>query len=433
MLVLIPTNGRSVALNKKHTTKTQIVKEKTLIATVDISKSKHMGCYRCPDGSEVKPFEFPNNRTGFDQFWGRISKAMKTHHLKDVVFGFESTGPYAEPLIHYLRRKPVRLVQVNPMHSKRVKELQGNSPNKTDRKDPKVIADIIELGHALSLIIPEGSAAELRRLSQARERSIKRRTALFNQLQHIVCLVFPEFLDLMKDIKTKSALYLLRNFPTPQSVLEYDMESMIDTLRKISRGKVGRKRIETLYALAKHTIGIDQGQEGLAFEITGILQIIDVTNCFIADLEKKMSGHLKQIPYRRSLLSIKGIGEVSAAGLIGEVGDFRQYKTISEITKLAGLDLFEISSGKRQGNRRISKRGRPYFRKILYCMAVHIVCPVGIMRQSYQHYLDRGMLKKKALVAIARKLLRIIFALVRNQSEYVHGYTKHQGVLKEAA
>lgn len=62
-----------------------------------------------------------------------------------------------------------------------------------------------------------------------------------------------------------------------------------------------------------------------------------------------------------------------------------------------------------------------------------MVSPVGIMRQTYQSHLDRGMIKKKALIAITRKLLRLIFALVRNQSEYVHGYTKRKNVLKEAA
>lgn len=55
------------------------------------------------------------------------------------------------------------------------------------------------------------------------------------------------------------------------------------------------------------------------------------------------------------------------------------------------------------------------------------------MRQSYQHYLQRGMLKMKALVAIARKLLRIIFDLVRDQSEYVSGYTKTKNVFTVAA
>jgi transposase len=57
-------------------------------------------------------------------------------------------------------------------------------------------------------------------------------------------------------------------------------------------------------------------------------------------------------------LSIKGLGTVSLAGLIGKVGDFSKFSTQSEIMKLAGLDLYEISSGKRKGQRRISKRGR---------------------------------------------------------------------------
>lgn len=413
--------------------KKQIVKGKTLIVTVDISKSKHTGYCRAPDGFEVKPFEFFNNRCGFDRFWQRISKAMKTAHLKDVVVGFESTGPYAEPLIHYFRSKPVRLVQVNPMHTKRVKELQGNSPNKTDRKDPKVIADIIELGHALTLVIPEGPAAELRRLTQARDRNMKRRTALYNQLQHIVCLVFPEFFHVITDIKTKTAKYLIKHTPTPQDILAVDKESMVETIRKVSYGKIGPKRIEALYAGAKNTVGIQEGRESIVFEIENILQMIESSESFIKELEKKMPEYLHQIPYSRSILSIKGIGEVTAAGLIGEVGDFRQFKTLSEITKLAGLDLFEISSGLHQGNRRISKRGRPLFRKLLYGTAVHMVSPVGIMRQTYQNHLDRGMIKKKALIAITRKLLRLIFALVRDQSKYVHGYTKRQNVLKEAA
>ena len=70
----------------------------------------------------------------------------------EVVVGYESTGPYAEPLVHYLRSKPVKIVQVNPMHTKRMKEVNDNSPLKTDDKDPRVIADIIRLGHALTVV-----------------------------------------------------------------------------------------------------------------------------------------------------------------------------------------------------------------------------------------------------------------------------------------
>lgn len=79
-------------------------------------------------------------------------------------FGYESTGPYAEHLVHFMRARGVHMVQVSPMHTKRLKELQGNSPNKTDQKDPKVIADIMALGHALTVVIPP--TAEPRRLTQ---------------------------------------------------------------------------------------------------------------------------------------------------------------------------------------------------------------------------------------------------------------------------
>ena len=133
---------------------------------------------------------------------------MRAKNLEEMVVGFESTGPYAEPLLHYLMKRRVKLVQVNPMHTKRLKELQGNSPNKTDQKDPKVIADIIELGHALTVIIPEGATAELRRLTQARERAIQRRTAIFNQLHDLVFILFPEFLQVMNNVKTVSSQYL---------------------------------------------------------------------------------------------------------------------------------------------------------------------------------------------------------------------------------
>jgi len=185
--------------------KVKRVGEKTLMVAIDMGKIKHTGYCRCPEGNEVKPFDFFNNGRGFQKLWDCICQTKRIHALDEVVVGFESTGPYAEPLLHFLRSKGVRLLQVNPMHTKRLKELQGNSPGKTDHKDPKVIADIIELGHALTVIIPEGTAAELRRLTQARERSVQRRTVLFNQLQDLVFLIFPEFLQVMKDVKIKSS------------------------------------------------------------------------------------------------------------------------------------------------------------------------------------------------------------------------------------
>jgi transposase len=354
------------------------------------------------------------------------------HHLEEVVVGYESTGVYAEPLVHYLRDKPVKLVQVNPMHTKRMKELEGNSPGKTDRKDPKVIADVMELGHGLSVVIPEGAAAELRRLSQARERSIKRRTALYNQLHDLVFLFFPEFLQVMKDLKTRSAQYLLHHSPTPQEIRSLGLEALSAILRKISRGKLTRQRAQALYEAAQQSVGLKEGQRGILLEMGHLLSELDLLEGFIDQLEGEMASTLHEIPCSRSLLSLKGIGKITAAGLIGEVGDFGKFSTFSEVEKLAGLNLFEISSGKFRGNRHISKRGRPFLRKLLFFAAINTVRKGGVMYASYRRYLERGMPKIKALVAISRKLLKLLFALVRDHSEYQKNYSQEKG-LKLAA
>jgi len=132
------------------TQKTQLDNRETLIVAVDIAKRKNTGYYRFPDKTDVKPFGFFNNGHGFNMFWERIDKAMKNHGIKNVVVGIESTGSYGEPLIHYLRKKPVRIVQVNPMHVKRLKEVNGNSPNKTDDKDPKVLQILLNLAMPLA-------------------------------------------------------------------------------------------------------------------------------------------------------------------------------------------------------------------------------------------------------------------------------------------
>lgn len=408
------------------TKKLRIVNPKALIGTVDIGKTSNMGYCRASQGREVKPFEFPNNVLGFEKFWERICWAKVAWDLDEVLVGFESTGAYGEPLVHFLRNKPVKLVQVNPMHTKRIKDLEGNSPGKTDRKDPKVIADIIGMGHALSVVIPEGAAAELRRLSQARERKLQRRTALYNQLQELVFVIFPEFLQAMKDIKTRTARYLLCHYPTPEEISQCGVEELTGLLKKISRGKLGRERAEALWEGARTSVGVKEGRKGILLEIGEILSELEAYERFIEKLEQEMSQGLKEIPYSDLLLSVKGIGEVTVAGMIGEVGDFRKFHTLSEITKLAGLDLFEISSGSHHGKRRISKRGRPLLRKMLYFAALNTVRKGGIMHGTYQKHLQGGMIKQKALIAIARKLLRILFALVRDHSHYVQSYSKQK-------
>jgi transposase len=224
----------------------------------------------------------------------------------------------------------------------------------------------------------------------------------------------------------------LKNYPKPDDVVETGVELLTQILKKVSRGRLGKERAEALYHAAEESVGIVEGQESIVFEIKEIVSVIESIETFIKEIEKHMSKHLKDVPYSRCILSMKGIGEITTAGLIGEMGDFRKYSTISEVIKHAGLDLFEISSGKHTGKRRISKRGRPLLRKLLFFASINVVRKGGILHKQYLHHLKKGMPKIKALVAISRKLLSIIFALVRDHSVYIAEYSKTQR-LKEAA
>jgi transposase len=388
--------------------KTKKVKKfnpKSLIVTIDIGKETHFGYFRAPDGTEVKPFAFHTTRTSFDTFYDKMQRFADSQGVEEIVIGFESTGPYAEPFFHYLKDKPVKLVQINPMHTKRIKELTGNSPNKTDRKDPRVIADVITLGHVLTLVIPHKHAAQLRRLSHARQRLIKKCTTASNQLNALVYSLFPELSSIFKDITCKSALYVLRHHPMPSDITALDRQALTRVLKKISRGRIGTQRTNALVDAASRSVGIQEGREALAMEIGLLIEEIDRHHHCIEQL---------------------GLGIVTVAGLIGEVGDFGQFKTISEITKLAGLDLYEISSGKQtNGRRRISKRGRPLMRKLLFFAAINTIRRGGIMHDTYHQMLERGMVKIKAVTAVSRKLLALIFALVRDNSVYVDNYHRN--------
>lgn len=418
-------------MNDKLCKRRQIINEKTLIVTVDFGKVKNSGYCRCPDGTELPCFEFHNHGRGFQKFWSRISWMKEKHNLTEVVIGFESTGPYGEPLIQFLHKREVRLVQVNPAHTKKIKEVYDNSPNKTDDKDPKVIADLLELGRFLSVVIPEGTAAELRRLSHARERATERRKGLYNQLHDLVFLIFPEFQQVMRNLHSKTAHYLLKNYSAPGEILCLGMDKLGEIFHKVSRGKLKKERAESLYVGAKDSVGLREALSSMVFEIREILHLIDYCDKFIKEIEAKLNDFLAEIPYSRCILSIKGFGVVTVAGLIGEVGDFNNFKTIHEVLKFAGLNLYEISSGQHQGQRRISKRGRPLIRKLLYFAALSAVRKGGVMHLQYQQYLQRGMPKLKALTAISRKLLVIIFALVRDHQEYITDYSNTQ-LLKAA-
>jgi transposase len=129
------------------------------------------------------------------------------------------------------------------------------------------------------------------------------------------------------------------------------------------------KRATSLYQAACNTIGLPSN-DGIQMKIRLCLSDFKSLNGQIESVEKEMEKQLIATGISDYLLSIKGIGIVSAAGLLGEIGDPSRFVSWKQIRKLAGFNLVADSSGERKGQQKISKRGRPLLRSYLYQIAL---------------------------------------------------------------
>jgi predicted transcriptional regulator len=245
----------------------------------------------------------------------------------------------------------------------------------------------------------------------------------------LVFLIFPELKTVFKDIAAKTAQHILKHYTTPERIGILNKDKLGEEMRKRSMGKFRVKEAERLISLARDTIGIKEGIAGIVLDIRHILMQLETTEGFVQEIEAEMEKTLQRIPLSARILSMKGFEVVTVAGLIGEVGDFSKFRTQSEIMKLAGLDLYEISSGKRKGQRKITKKGRSLLRKILYNAAIATVRKDGIMYTQYAKLIARGMVRTSALIVIAKKLLRIIHAMVRDGRDYICTDESPKGVV----
>jgi transposase len=400
--------------------KIELVNASPIIIGIDVAKHVHVAKIFFPNGQELSPFSFQNNRIGMMSFvkWFRSHLPAKKH--PPVIAGIESTGHYWKPLAYFLDDMPeISLVQVNPAHVKKAKEIYDNSPGKTDSKDAGIIAMLIQMRRFQRLVLPRGHFAELRVCAKLREQKVVELGVKRNILHSLVDSIFPEYGNIFKKLETKTSLYILEHFTTPSCIIALGLPRLTACIHRASRGKLSGERAKKLIEAASITVGLKAGKESTAFAIRATVASIRQIQNELADIEKKLMSILGKTPYAEQLLSIRGIGPVTLAILLGEIGDIRRYQKGEELIKLAGLNLYEISSGKHKGQHRISKRGRPLLRKSLFFATLRMVKSGGIFREDYLRLTQKNhMVKVKAIVALSKKLLRVIFALVRDDVLY---------------
>jgi transposase len=312
------------------------------------------------------------------------------------------------------------LVGINPAHTKRAKEMEDNSPEKSDPKDAGLIADLAAQGRGRPLMIPRGAFAELRRLGKLRQRQVVERTRLSNRYHGLVDLLLPELAGIVRNVACRTMLQMFRKWPTAADIAQVEDAVLEDRLWRWSRGHIEKARIAEIHRVARDGVGLREGLEAAKLEMRQLLAGLERVERELAEVECAQEAMLLRVPYARFLLSVPGLGPVSVAIILGETGDLRSYPSAEAVIKLAGYNLYRIASGAFRGKTRISKRGRPLLRHQLFLAALRL----GRRGGPLEDFHDRLRTRKagpQVAVGGCRKLLRLLFALVRDGQTYEPG------------
>jgi len=399
----------------------------TLIVGVDIAKTEQWARFVDYRGVEIgKAYRFKNNLQGFESIITRISEIRNKKELKypigQVIIGVEPTGHYWKPFADYLNKLGYRVVGVNPYHTKRAKELDDNSPTKSDRKDAITIARLVKEGRFFSPYLPEGIYGELRGLANTRNSANKRLSSIKNMITAILDEYFPEICEVFKKpLEGKASRQILKSCPFPVFLLEMGEANVLLEIRKAVKKTVGIKKVQQLIATAKESVGVRYGLEAARMRLRMLLEELELIERHLREIEESMKTALYKTGYAEQLLGIKGIGIITAASFLGEVGDPLRFKNARQIANYAGYNLTEDSSGKSKSGTCISKRGRKQLRSILYQMAFTMVGHNAEMKTLYQYLTIKKtnpLKKKQALVVISKKIITVIHSLLKKQETY---------------
>jgi transposase len=328
------------------------------------------------------------------------------------VIGIEPTGHYWLNLAYFLRDHGIPLVIVNPMHVKKSKELDDNSPTKNDRKDARTIAKLVKDGRFAYPRVLEGKEADLRIGVQLCEQLIEERNTIQNRIHRFTDRYFLEFWTVFLSLG-KMALAVLEKTPFPHDIQGREVEELLEVWRTCSDLKSPQlPKAIRLQQVAQTSIGITEGQQMARYEIATLLSRYRQLTVELEKLTEELEGLVKMFVEYEWLSTIPGLGTLTIAELLSETGSFSHYQDPRQIIKLAGLNVREFSSGKHQGKKGISKRGRRRLRSILFRAMIPMVRHNEAFRAMHEYYTTRTenpLRKKQSLVVLCGKLIRILY------------------------
>jgi len=381
---------------------------------IDISKDKFDAYCIDIDGEKQFYLSCPMDRVGFE----KLVDCLETSSIprESFLIGMESTACYHMNLFSFLLAGGYMAIIINPLLISNFVKMQLRK-TKTDKKDALVIAQFLSMyadGLAQTSISPHIS--DLRDLSRQRESLLSQMTAIKCDMKRILTITFPE-LEKLTGVFTKSILKLLSRFPSARAIVQADPAEMTQLLIDHSMGRNSSKEAELIIKAARSSIGTTSpAREVILKQKSEVLINLD--------------GHLKEltalmIELCRSdmgedvdiMTSLRGVGEKTATNFLVEMGgDIKRFKDHKKLIATAGIDPAIYQSGKHDGQGRITKRGNRHLRRVIWLMTVRVIQFNDCFRNYYQKRRQDGLPYKKAVLATAHKLLRVIFAMLTQKT-----------------
>lgn len=387
-----------------------------LFVGIDVSKSKH-NCYLVDSEGTVyeNNLQILNNCQGFKTLSQTITSICQTQNHKKVKIGLESTGHYSTNITNYLYSEGFEVIIFNPIITNNKRKGNTLRKTKTDKTDAKVIATMLFTDSSKSYSPISYQIIELKSLTRHRHRMVNQRSKFKLSYTRLITIIFPELVANVSSLHQKSVQSLLFELPSSIEIANCHIVKLTNLLKTNSRGKYRKDKAIELKKLAAESIG--SSNRANAFELQQIIRFLRFLNDEIKIIDQKIKELVDEI--QTPLITIPGIGYTLAATIIAEIGDIHRFAKPSKLLAFAGLDPSVYQSGKYNATHTIMvKRGSKYLRWAILQAAK----TVTMRDKTFKDYLNKKLSEGKhyfvALSHVGKKLIRVIFHLLKNNISF---------------
>lgn len=386
---------------------------KTIIG-IDVGKFNHQATILDPDGAPLGgTIRFENTALGFERLLIHLNKLVSTQ--SDTLVALEATGHYWLPLYLFLLDKGYDVQVFNPYQSDALRKMYLGRA-KTDTIDAELVARLARFGNQKGTPLPGEEILTLRNLSRFRMELVFQSSDVKRKVIAVLDVLFPEFEKLFSDVFGKTALAILTNHPTPEEIVSLDEQKLIALIETTSKKRLGEQKALQVRTAASCSIGTRFATKALVFELRLLLEQVGFLKEQLQELTTEITQLLETV--EQKLTTIPGVGGVTAAAIIGELGDLTRFPNVASVIAYAGLDPKVADSGTTSKKRGVSKRGSKYLRTAIWQAAVASLVHNPQLRAFYDKKRSEGKPKQVAIGAVSNKLTRIIYGILRSGKEY---------------